>query len=226
MLNTKEIFDVIYSALRHEGENLDVTFHHKHSAPGNQGIHTTFEYNGQIFSVNFPYVYFDSDRLQYMDDDIGIQDTDDVEVKAELRCMYLIRETCKKDIIDGEGLVKYINEAILRVNKNFGLQIRVRADRREIAAKYVDLYFTSDLLPKISDHEKDRYTYIIFRTSDYYNEVGMNNEDEYIGIDKLKGRSRHDVCVLRIALVIYMGITNWLQAAWPEVYKRFKAGEF
>ena len=207
MLSTKEIFDVIYEALRHEGENLDVTFHHQHSAPGNQGIRTTFECNGKIFRVNFPYAYFESDRL-YADDELGIKDIDDVEVKAELRCMHLIRETCKTDIIDGEGLVKYINEAILRINKNFNLQVTVRADRREIAAKYVDLYFTSELLPKTSDHEKDRYTYITFRTSDYYNEVGKNPEDDYIGIDKLKGRNKHDVCILRIALVIYMGITN------------------
>ena len=226
MLSTKEIFDVIYEAIKHEGENLDVTFHHQHSAPGSQGIHTTLECNGQVFSINFPYAYFESDRLPHIDDDLGIKDIDDTEVKAELRCMHLIRETCKTDIIDGEGLVKYINEAILRVNKNFNLQISVRADRREIAAKYVDLYFTSELLPKTSNHEKDRYTYITFRTSDYYNEVGKNPEDEYIGIDKLKGRNKHDVCLLRIALVIYMGVTNWLQAAWPEVYKQFKAGKF
>ena len=108
-LGTSESFKIIEEAIKATGENCgDRDFYHVHSVPGNFGffveiadktlereiyrISKAYNTDDYIFTLNIPYEYFSDDQLPE-DANLGIDATTYTEVKAELRCMALIKKT-------------------------------------------------------------------------------------------------------------------------------------
>ena len=107
-LRRSESFTIVVDAIKATGENFDRVFYHDHLMPESLGFSVTivdmnlakeiskvskdFNDDDFAFTLNIPYKYFDDDPLPG-DAKLGIDSTTHIEVKAELRCMGLIKKT-------------------------------------------------------------------------------------------------------------------------------------
>ena len=241
---------IIQDAIKHAGENLNVELRHVYSTPGNQGFYieisdftvakklndTTDDYykDDHTFNLNIPYTYFNEDAILPLDKDLGLKSYDDVEVKAELRCMNLIQETWKKWIPDHKvfttkDLQNIINEALDKLWQNKKISIHVKGNGNEFAEKYIHIHFTwaslESWLISRGSPSKALFFDVTFTLNDYYDDVGKNAVDGLVGESILRGKNRHDICLLRVAYLIYAEAIGFVKNNYPGFYAKYKRGE-
>ena len=245
-LGINESSNIILQAIKATGENFNKDFHHVYSTPGHQGFYTEIDdftlemklhaiskdYNkdDHVFNLNIPYEYFNDDPLPD-DAQLGIKLTDHTEVKAEIRCMNLIAKTYKNWIEDHEvfttqDLIKIINEALDKLRSIKKLDIYVHGNKKEIAEKYVMLWLTEHHIPKTNVTIDNGFFKVELHIYDYYTDVGNHSVDGLIGESKLRGKSRREICLLRVAYIIYLSCISWLQNKWPDIYNDYMSGKF
>ena len=245
-LTIKEIFEVIGNAIHAAGENLNADFYHEHSTTGTLGIHTeindisierqlhdlTKDYDKEdhIFEVAFPNEYFEDDTIN-IDASLGIKPSDFLEVKAELRCMDLIQKTYQRWVPDhkvfvSKDLIPIINEALNKLNKVKHVQFLVAGSGKEIAERYVEIWFSESHLPTAVGSFSERFFPMNFNIIEYYADIGNHTVDALIGESKLRGKSRKDICLLRVSYLLYHEFIGWLHNNWPKTYNDFINGKF
>jgi len=245
-LGMNESSNIISLAIKATGENLDRDFYHIHSAPGHQGffveiadqtlegklsaVSNDYDNGDFVFTLNIPYEYFNDDQLPE-DTKLGIKLTDHTEVKAEIRCMGLIAKTHEAwlkdhEVFTTEDLRKVINDALDRLRKIKKLDLMVHGNKGEKAEKYVSLWLTEGHIPATGGSFLDRFFPVELHVYDYYIDVGNHVVDELIGETNLRGKSRREVCLLRVAYTIYSECTGWLHNKWPKVFNDYVNGEF
>lgn len=245
-LGLNESSDIILQAIKATGENFNRDFHHVYSTPGNQGFYTEVsdftlavklhnisdDYNrdDHTFNLNIPYEYFNDDQLP-IDNQLGIKLTDHTEVKAEIRCIGLIAKTYEIWIKDHEvfttdDLKKVINDALDRLRKIKKLDLMVHGNKGEKAEKYIQVYLTESHIPATGGDFNARFFPVELHIYDYYTDVGNHTVDGLIGEANLRGRSRREVCLLRVAYTIYSECMAWLINKWPKVYDDYLHGKF
>lgn len=246
-LVTKEAFDTIAQAIKHAGENLTVNLSHIHTSAGNQSFFVEIEDEDQvkkisdwkktnplrsemIFSLNIPYEYFNSDTLP-IDDILGIKTYDDVEVKAEIRCIDLITKTYLRWLKDhkifvGKDLIPYVNKALDKLRTICNISLRVRGDKGEVAEKYIVLWLTEDHVSRLGQKPDNGFFSVEFHIYDYELDVGAHAEDAKIGLQNLRGKSKDDICLLRVAHILYREFTGWLNNNFPNLYADFTGGKW
>ena len=250
-LGINESSNIIMRAIKATGENLNSDFHHVYSAPGNQGFYTeisdftiarklnniTDDYykEDHTFSLNIPYEYFNDDPLSD-DAQLGIKLTDHTEVKAEIRCMNLIAKTYEAWIKDHEifttkDLQMVINEALSKLWQNKKISLQVKGNGNEFAEKYVHIWFTWSELEAWAistgnnSSANSQFFDIIFNLRDYYTDIGNHVADILIGEKVLRGKNRHDICLLRVAYLIYTKSISFIKKKYPGFYAKYKNGE-
>ena len=252
-LSINESSNIIVNTIKWAGENLNVDLHHVYSTLGNQGFYVeisdhdlarklnriTDDYykDDHTFSLNIPYEYFNQDEVPNLDTKCGLHNSDLVEVKAELRCMNAIQTAYNNwikthQIFTTKDLQNIINHALdkLRVLKN--IDLNVRANGNEFAEKYIVIHFTwaqlENWLIRTGKPYKGNELFfeITFNLKDYYDDVGKNVADGLIGEGRLSGKNRYDVCLLRVAYLLYAEATGFLQNHWPHLYSKYLKGEF
>ena len=75
------------------------------------------------------------------------------------------------------------------------------------------------------DSNYDKYFVAEIKLSEYYDAIGDNMLDDDIGVAYLKGKSKENICLLRIAYKLYTYCIEWLKDKWPDVYKEYKKGK-
>lgn len=246
-LSMNESWKAIQDAIKHTGENLDVDLRHSYSTPGHQGFYVeitdfttakrlndiTDDYykDDHTFNLNIPYDYFKSDEIPMLDGPAGINKTDAVEVKAELRCMEAIKTAYTNWIkthkpFSTKDLQNVINHALdkLRVLKN--IDLNVRGNGNEFADKYVTIDFTWAQLFNETMFNSDKWFKVSFTLKDFYDDIGKNAVDGLIGEGLLRGKNRYDICLLRVSYLLYAEATGFLHNHWPHLYAKFLKGEF
>lgn len=249
-LSMNKSWDIIRDAIKHAGENLDVELHHTYSTPGHQGFYVeisdftvakklndlTDDYykDDHTFNLNIPYDFFNDSEIPNLDNRLGIKASDATEVKAELRCMDAIQKTWERWIPDHEvfttkDLQNIVNEALDRLWKNKKLDINVRGNGNEFAEKYIYIHFTwanlESWLISRGSPSKALFFDITFTLKEYYDDVGNNAVDGLIGESILRGKNRHDICLLRVAYLIYAEAIGFVKNNYPGFYARYKRGE-
>ena len=107
-LGISESSTIIADAIKATGENFDRDFYYDRLVLGSLGFLVTvvdktlakeisrvskdFDGDDFAFTLNIPYEYFNDDQLPG-DAKLGIDAATHIEVKAELRCMGLIKKT-------------------------------------------------------------------------------------------------------------------------------------
>ena len=244
-LGINESSNIIASAIKATGENFDRDFYHVHSVPGNFGffveiadktlekeiykVSKAYNTDDYIFTLNIPYEYFNDDQLPE-DANLGIDATTYTEVKAELRCMALIKKIYEKWIKDHniftyKDLIKIINEAIDKLQKLKKLDLYFHGYKKEITEKYVSVWLTERHVPRVFGEEAEFFNVKLY-VSDYYNTIGDHKADSAIGESKLRKISKKEICLLRVAYTIYSTYLNWIKQNWPNVYNDYIRGKF
>ena len=244
-LGINESSNIIASAIKATGENFDRDFYHVHSVPGNFGffveiadktlereiykVSKAYNTDDYIFTLNIPYEYFNDDQLPE-DANLGIDATTYTEVKAELRCMALIKkiyETWIKDhkVFTFEALIKIINEAVDKLQKLKKLDLYFHGYKKEVTEKYVSIWLTERHVPRVFGEEAEFFNVKLY-VSDYYNTIGDHKADSAIGESKLRKISKKEICLLRVAYTIYSTYLNWIKQNWPDVYNDYIRGKF
>ena len=242
-LGVNKSSDIIVSAIKATGENFDRDFYHVHSVPGNLGffveiadktlereiyrISKAYNTDDYIFTLNIPYEYFNDDQLPE-DANLGIDATTYTEVKAELRCMALIKKTYEKWIKDHkvftfESLIKIINEAVDKLQKLKKLDLYFHGYKKEVTEKYVSIWLMEQHIPRVAGEEAEFFNVTLY-VSDYYTTIGDHKADSAIGESKLRKISKKEICLLRVTYIIYSSCINWLKQYWPDVYNDFARG--
>ena len=244
-LGINESFNIIASAIKATGENFDRDFYHVHSVPGNFGffveiadktlereiykVSKAYNTDDYIFTLNIPYEYFNDDQLPE-DANIGVDATTYTEVKAELRCMALIKKTYEKWIKDHkvftfEDLIKIINEAVDKLQKLKKLDLAFHSYKNEITEKYASIWLMERHIPRVAGEEAEFFNVTLY-VSDYYNAIGEHKADSAIGESNLRKMNKKEVCLLRVAHTIYSTYLNWIKQNWPNVYNDYIRGKF
>ncbi len=248
-LSMNDSWKAVQDAIRYAGENLNVELHHVYSTPGSQGFYVeisdftvakklnelTDDYykEDHTFNLNIPYDYF-SDAILPIDQKLGIAASDYIDTKAELRCMNLIQETWKSWIQDHavfttKDLQNIVNEALDKLWKNKKLDINVRANGNEFAEKYIHIHFTwanlESWLISRGSPSKALFFDVTFALKEYYDDIGKNAVDGLIGESILRGKNRHDICLLRVAYLIYAEAIGFVKNNYPGFYAKYKRGE-
>ena len=244
-LGINESSNIIAEAIKATGENFNRDFYHVHSVPGNFGffveiadktlekeiyrISKAYNTDDYIFTLNIPYEYFNDDQLPE-DANLGIDATTHIEVKAELRCMDLIKKTYETWIKDHwvfitKDLIRIINEAIDKLRKLKKLDLYVHGYKKEITEEYVSLWLTERHIPRVAGEEAEFFN-VTLQVSDYYTPVGKYKADSAIGESKLHKISKKEICLLRVAHTIYSAYLNWIKQKWPDVYNDYIGGKF
>lgn len=237
--------NIIASAIKATGENFDRDFYHVHSVPGNFGffveiadktlereiynVSKAYNTDDYIFTLNIPYEYFNDDQLPE-DANLGIDATTYTEVKAELRCMALIKKTYETWIKDHkvftfENLIKIINEAVDKLQKLKKLDFYFHGYKKEVTEKYVSIWLTEQHIPRVAGEEAEFFNVTLY-VSDYYAAIGERKADSAIGESKLHKISKKEICLLRVAHTIYSAYLNWIKQKWPDVYNDYIGGKF
>ena len=237
--------NIIVSAIKATGENFDRDFYHVHSVPGNFGffveiadktlereiyrISKAYNTDDYIFTLNIPYEYFSDDQLPE-DANLGIDATTYTEVKAELRCMALIKKTYETWIKDHkvftfEDLIKIINEAIDKLRKLKKLDLAFHSYKNEITEKYASIWLMERHIPRAAGEEAEFFNVTLY-VSDYYNTIGDHKADSAIGESNLRKMSKKEICLLRVAHTIYSAYLSWIKQNWPDVYNDYIRGKF
>lgn len=244
-LGINESSNIIASAIKATGENFDRDFYHVHSVPGNFGflveiadktlereiynVSKAYNTDDYIFTLNIPYEYFNDDQLPE-DANLGIDATTYTEVKAELRCMALIKKTYETWIKDHkvftfENLIKIINEAVDKLQKLKKLDFYFHGYKKEVTEKYVSIWLTEQHIPRVAGEEAEFFNVTLY-VSDYYAAIGERKADSAIGESKLHKISKKEICLLRVAHTIYSAYLNWIKQKWPDVYNDYIGGKF
>ncbi len=237
--------NIIVSAIKATGENFDRDFYHVHSVPGNFGffveiadktlereiykVSKAYNTDDYIFSLNIPYEYFNDDQLPE-DANIGVDTTTYTEVKAELRCMALIKKTYEKWIKDHkvftfESLIKIINEAVDKLQKLKKLDLYFHGYKKEVTEKYVSIWLMERHVPRVFGEEAEFFNVKLY-VSDYYTAIGEHKADSAIGESNLRKMNKKEICLLRVAHTIYSTYLNWIKQNWPDVYNDYIRGKF
>lgn len=244
-LGINESSNIIASAIKATGENFDRDFYHVHSVPGNFGffveiadetlereiyrISKAYNTDDYTFTLNIPYEYFNDDQLPE-DTNLGIDATTYTEVKAELRCMALIKKTYETWIKDHkvftfEDLIKIINEAINKLQKLKKLDFYFHGYKKEVTEKYVSVWLTEQHIPRVPGEEAEFFNVTLY-VSDYYSTIGDHKADSAIGESNLRKMSKKEICLLRVAHTIYSAYISWIKQNWPDVYNDYIRGKF
>ena len=244
-LGINESSNIIASAIKATGENFDRDFYHVHSVPGNFGffveiadktlereiyrISKAYNTDDYIFTLNIPYEYFSDDQLPE-DANLGIDATTYTEVKAELRCMALIKKTYETWIKDHkvftfENLIKIINEAVDKLQKLKKLDFYFHGYKKEVTEKYVSIWLMEQHIPRVPGEEAEFFNVTLY-VSDYYTAIGEHKADSAIGESKLRKISKKEICLLRVAHTIYSAYIDWIKQNWPDVYNDYIRGKF
>ena len=237
--------NIIVSAIKATGENFDRDFYHVHSVPGNFGffveiadktlereiykVSKAYNTDDYIFTLNIPYEYFNDDQLPE-DTNLGIDTTTYTEVKAELRCMALIKKTYETWIKDHkvftfENLIKIINEAVDKLQKLKKLDFYFHGYKKEVTEKYVSVWLTEQHIPRVPGEEAEFFNVTLY-VSDYYNTIGDHKADSAIGESNLRKMNKKEICLLRVAHTIYSAYLSWIKQNWPDVYNDYIRGKF
>ena len=244
-LGINESSNIIAEAIKATGENFNRDFYHVHSVPGNFGffveiadkalekeiyrISKAYNTDDYIFTLNIPYEYFSDDQLPE-DANLGIDATTYTEVKAELRCMALIKKTYETWIKDHKvftfgDLIKIINEATEKLRKLKKLDFYFHGYKKEVTEKYVSVWLTERHVPRVFGEEAEFFNVTLY-VSDYYTAIGEHKADSTIGESKLRKISKKEICLLRVAHTIYSAYLNWIKQNWPDVYNDYIRGKF
>ena len=244
-LGMNESSTIIAEAIKATGENFDRNFYHVHSVPGNFGflvkiaditlereisrISKDYNTDDYIFTLNIPYEYFNDDQLPE-DAALGLDTITHTEVKAELRCMALIKKTYEMWIKDHkvftfEDLIKTINEAVDKLKKLKKLDLSFHGYKKEITEEYASLWLTEQHIPRVPGEEAEFFNVTLY-VSDYYAAIGERKADSAIGESKLHKISKKEICLLRVAHTIYSAYLNWIKQNWPDVYNDYIGGKF
>ena len=244
-LGINESSNIIANAVKATGENFDRDFYHVHSVPGNFGffveiadktlereiyrISKAYNTDDYIFTLNIPYEYFSDDQLPE-DANLGIDATTYTEVKAELRCMDLIKKTYETWIKDHKvftfgDLIKIINEATEKLRKLKKLDFYFHGYKKEVTEKYVSIWLMEQHIPRVPGEEAEFFNVTLY-VSDYYTAIGEHKADSTIGESKLRKISKKEICLLRVAHTIYSAYLNWIKQNWPDVYNDYIRGKF
>ena len=244
-LGINESSNIIASAIKATGENFNRDFYHVHSVPGNFGffveiadktlereiyrISKAYNTDDYIFTLNIPYEYFSDDQLPE-DANLGIDATTYTEVKAELRCMALIKKTYETWIKDHKvftfgDLIKIINEATEKLRKLKKLDFYFHGYKKEVTEKYVSIWLTEQHIPRVPGEEAEFFNVTLY-VSDYYTAIGEHKADSTIGESKLRKISKKEICLLRVAHTIYSAYIDWIKQNWPDVYNDYIRGKF
>ena len=244
-LGINESSNIIASAIKATGENFDRDFYHVHSVPGNFGffveiadktlekeiykVSKAYNTDDYIFTLNIPYEYFNDDQLPE-DANLGIDATTYTEVKAELRCMALIKKTYETWIKDHKvftfgDLIKIINEATEKLRKLKKLDFYFHGYKKEVTEKYVSIWLMEQHIPRVPGEEAEFFNVTLY-VSDYYTAIGEHKADSTIGESKLRKISKKEICLLRVAHTIYSAYIDWIKQNWPDVYNDYIRGKF
>ena len=244
-LGINESSNIIASAIKATGENFDRDFYHVHSVPGNLGffveiadktlereiyeVSKAYNADDYIFTLNIPYEYFNDDQLPE-DANLGIDATTYTEVKAELRCMDLIKKTYENWIRDHwvfitKDLIRIINEAIDKLRKLKKLDLAFHSYKNEITEKYASIWLMERHIPRVAGEEAEFFN-VTLQVSDYYTPIGEHEADSAIGESKLRKISKKEICLLRVAHTIYSTYLSWIKQNWPDVYNDYIRGKF
>ena len=244
-LRMSESFTIVVDAIKATGENFDRVFYHDHLMPENLGFSVTivdinlakeiskvykdFNDDDFVFTLNIPYEYFNDDPLPG-DAKLGIDSTTHIEVKAELRCMALIAKTYEKWIKDNKiftygDLLKIINEVIDKLKKLKKLDLSFHGNKTKVTEKDVSLWLTEQHVPRGFGEEAEFFN-VTLRVSDYYTPIGEHKVDSSIGESNLRKMNRKEVCLLRVAHMIYSAYLDWIKQNWPDVYNDYIRGKF
>ena len=244
-LGINESSNIIAEAIKATGENFNRDFYHVHSVPGNFGffveiadktlekeiyrISKAYNTDDYIFTLNIPYEYFNDDQLPE-DANLGIDATTYTEVKAELRCMALIKKTYETWIKDHKvftfgDLIKIINEATEKLRKLKKLDFYFHGYKKEVTEKYVSIWLMEQHIPRVPGEEAEFFNVTLY-VSDYYTAIGEHKADSTIGESKLRKISKKEICLLRVAYTIYSTYLNWIKQNWPNVYNDYIRGKF
>ena len=244
-LGINESSNIIAEAIKATGENFNRDFYHVHSVPGNFGffveiadktlekeiyrISKAYNTDDYIFTLNIPYEYFSDDQLPE-DANLGIDATTHIEVKAELRCMDLIKKTYETWIKDHKvftfgDLIKIINEATEKLRKLKKLDFYFHGYKKEVTEKYVSIWLMEQHIPRVPGEEAEFFNVTLY-VSDYYTAIGEHKADSTIGESKLRKISKKEICLLRVAHTIYSAYIDWIKQNWPDVYNDYIRGKF
>ena len=244
-LGINESSNIIAEAIKATGENFNRDFYHVHSVPGNFGffveiadktlereiyrISKAYNTDDYIFTLNIPYEYFNDDQLPE-DANLGIDATTYTEVKAELRCMALIKKTYETWIKDHKvftfgDLIKIINEATEKLRKLKKLDFYFHGYKKEVTEKYVSIWLMEQHIPRVPGEEAEFFNVTLY-VSDYYTAIGEHKADSTIGESKLRKISKKEICLLRVAHTIYSAYIDWIKQNWPDVYNDYIRGKF
>ena len=244
-LGINESSNIIAEAIKATGENFNRDFYHVHSVPGNFGffveiadktlekeiyrISKAYNTDDYIFTLNIPYEYFSDDQLPE-DANLGIDATTYTEVKAELRCMALIKKTYETWIKDHKvftfgDLIKIINEATEKLRKLKKLDFYFHGYKKEVTEKYVSIWLMEQHIPRVPGEEAE-FCNVTLYVSDYYTAIGEHKADSTIGESKLRKISKKEICLLRVAHTIYSAYIDWIKQNWPDVYNDYIRGKF
>ena len=244
-LGINESSNIIAEAIKATGENFNRDFYHVHSVPGNFGffveiadktlereiyrISKAYNTDDYIFTLNIPYEYFSDDQLPE-DANLGIDATTYTEVKAELRCMALIKKTYETWIKDHKvftfgDLIKIINEATEKLRKLKKLDFYFHGYKKEVTEKYVSIWLMEQHIPRVPGEEAEFFNVTLY-VSDYYTAIGEHKADSAIGESKLHKISKKEICLLRVAHTIYSAYIDWIKQNWPDVYNDYIRGKF
>ena len=244
-LGINESSNIIAEAIKATGENFNRDFYHVHSVPGNFGffveiadktlekeiyrISKAYNTDDYIFTLNIPYEYFNDDQLPE-DANLGIDATTYTEVKAELRCMALIKKTYETWIKDHKvftfgDLIKIINEATEKLRKLKKLDFYFHGYKKEVTEKYVSIWLMEQHIPRVPGEEAEFFNVTLY-VSDYYTAIGEHKADSIIGESKLRKISKKEICLLRVAHTIYSAYIDWIKQNWPDVYNDYIRGKF
>ena len=244
-LGINESSNIIAEAIKATGENFNRDFYHVHSVPGNFGffveiadktlekeiyrISKAYNTDDYIFTLNIPYEYFNDDQLPE-DAALGLDTITHTEVKAELRCMDLIKKTYETWIKDHKvftfgDLIKIINEATEKLRKLKKLDFYFHGYKKEVTEKYVSIWLMEQHIPRVAGEETEFFNVTLY-VSDYYTAIGEHKADSAIGESKLHKISKKEICLLRVAHTIYSAYLNWIKQNWPDVYNDYIRGKF
>lgn len=244
-LGISESSTIIANAIKATGENFDRVFYHDHLVPGSLGFFVTivdktlakeisrvskdFNSDDFAFTLNIPYEYFNDDQLPE-DAKLGIGATTYTEVKAVLRCMALIAKTYEKWIKDNKlftygDLLKIIDEAIDKLRKLKKLDLSFNGYKTKVTEKDVSLWLTERHIPRVAGEEAEFFN-VTLQVSDYYTPIGEHEADSSIGESNLRKMNRKEVCLLRVAHMIYSVYLDWIKQNWPDVYNDYVRGKF
>ena len=244
-LGINESSNIIAEAIKATGENFNRDFYHVHSVPGNFGffveiadktlekeiyrISKAYNTDDYIFTLNIPNEYFNDDQLPE-DANLGIDATTYTEVKAELRCMALIKKTYETWIKDHKvftfgDLIKIINEATEKLRKLKKLDFYFHGYKKEVTEKYVSIWLMEQHIPRVPGEEAEFFNVTLY-VSDYYAAIGERKADSAIGESKLRKISKKEICLLRVAHTIYSAYIDWIKQNWPDVYNDYIRGKF